>query len=99
MTRVFTNLLRIGLAGAASATLGAGYASAQPFGVDPRPPSYRAGEAAAACCVIPAGTEVAVELDRAIGTDSVKAGEAFDIHLAAPLIVQGQVILPAGTPG
>jgi hypothetical protein len=102
MTGKMTNILKITLAGAVSAAaLAVGSASAQPSGAEAS--TYqersRADEAAPVCCVIPAGTEVAVQLDRAIGTETVKAGDAFDIHLAAPVIVDGQVILPAGTPG
>lgn len=55
--------------------------------------------AAPACCVVPAGTEVAIELVSAVGTKTMKSGFAFDIRLAAPVIVDGQVIIPAGTMG
>ena len=100
MTVKTTNFLWITLAGAVSAAaLAAGSAWAQPNqgAAIQEPP--RAHETADLCCAVPAGTEVAVVLDRAIGTETVKTGDAFDIHLAAPVIVDGQVILPAGTPG
>ena len=95
-----TNFLWITLTGAVSAAaLAAGSAGAQPYAGPAYQERGRPGEASEVCCAIPAGTEVAVVLDRAIGTETVKSGEAFDIHLAAPVIVDGQVILPAGTPG
>jgi hypothetical protein len=51
------------------------------------------------CCVLPAGTEVAIELVNPVGTKTMKSGFAFDIRLAAPVIVDGQVLIPAGTMG
>ena len=53
----------------------------------------------APCCTIPAGTEVAVEVVRSINTHDIKTDMAFDLRLAAPVIVDGQVMLPAGTTG
>jgi len=51
------------------------------------------------CCSVPAGTVVEVALSRAVTTRRAKAGETFPLHLAAPLIVNGQIVLRAGTPG
>ena len=51
------------------------------------------------CCTIPAGTEVAVQVVRPISTHDIKTDMAFDLRLAAPVIVDGQVMLPAGTTG
>ncbi len=51
------------------------------------------------CCSVPAGTLVEVALSRAITTRRAKAGDSFPLHLAAPLIVNGQIVLRAGTPG
>jgi hypothetical protein len=51
------------------------------------------------CCSVPAGTVVEVALSRAITTRRAKAGDSFPLHLAAPLIVNGQIVLRAGTPG
>jgi hypothetical protein len=51
-----------------------------------------------ACCSVAAGTPVAIELVDPIGTREVKTGDLFHLRLAAPLIVDGQVVLPAGTP-
>ena len=54
---------------------------------------------AASCCRVPAGTVVQVELAEQVGTTTQKAGDTFALRLAAPLIVQGHVVLRAGTPG
>lgn len=54
---------------------------------------------AAACCRVPAGAAVQVELAQPVGTTTQKAGDTFALRLAAPLIVRGQVVLRAGTPG
>ncbi|MGZ3275402.1 MAG: DUF2846 domain-containing protein [Caulobacteraceae bacterium] len=51
------------------------------------------------CCVLQEGTPVAVQLVDAVGTRTAKAGDLFPIRLAAPVMVGGQVVLPAGTPG
>ena len=95
---------RIGLA--ALAALAAAPASAQPYGYPNQsyaPAPYAAPPAPAYaqpyCCVLPEGTAVAVQLVDSVGTRSAKAGDRIAIRLAAPVIVAGQVVLPAGTPG
>ncbi len=50
-------------------------------------------------CRIPAGTVVQVALSRPMTTRRAKAGESFPLYLAAPLIVNGDIVLRAGTPG
>ena len=52
-----------------------------------------------ACCDVPAGTVVEVELTQVVSTKTEKAGDSFTLKLAAPLIVDGHVVLPAGAPG
>jgi len=47
----------------------------------------------------PAGTEVAVQLAQPVGTHGMKTGDTFAIKLSAPVIIDGQVVLAAGTPG
>jgi hypothetical protein len=97
---------RISLATAAALT--AVSASAQPYGYSQAPAPYAYGPQPyntqpyapqAYCCVLPEGTAVAVQLVDAVGTRGAKAGDRFPIRLAAPVIVDGQVVLPAGTPG
>ncbi len=49
--------------------------------------------------IVPAGTVVEVELSRAITTRRAKAGDSFPLRLAAPLIVNGHIVMRAGAPG
>jgi hypothetical protein len=73
-------------------------ASAQPYGGNAYPnPSYAPTQPY--CCVLQEGSAVAVQLVDRVSTQSAKAGEAIAIRLAAPVIVDGQVVLPVGTPG
>lgn len=51
------------------------------------------------CCRVAAGTMVQVELAEPVSTRVQRSGEPFALRLAAPLIVNGRVVLPAGTPG
>jgi hypothetical protein len=52
-----------------------------------------------ACCYVAAGTVVKVELAQKVSSAVQKKGDAFALRLAAPLIVDGQVVLRAGTTG
>lgn len=51
------------------------------------------------CCRVPAGSVVEVELAAPVSTQVQKAGDSFALRLAAPLVVNGQIVLRAGTPG
>jgi hypothetical protein len=96
---------RIGLT--ALAAFAAASASAQPYGYGPPAPYANQGQPFNSqpyapqpyCCVLPEGTAVAVQLVDAVGTEQAKAGDHLPIRVAAPVIVDGQVVLPAGTPG
>ncbi len=55
--------------------------------------------ARSACCRVPAGTVVEVELAKAVSTSSQKPGDAVALRLAKPLVVDGRILLRAGTPG
>ena len=55
--------------------------------------------AGGACCRVPAGTEVEVELVTPVGTKTQKTGDTFALRLATPLIVSGRIVLRAGAPG
>jgi len=52
-----------------------------------------------ACCLVPAGTVVQVELRDPVSTKVKKPGDSFALRLSAPLIVNGRILLRAGTPG
>jgi hypothetical protein len=55
--------------------------------------------AARRCCRAQAGTVVMVQLAEAVSTKTHKTGDTFAIRLAEPVVVQGQIVLPAGTAG
>jgi len=54
---------------------------------------------AIACCVIPAETPVEVELLQAIGSGRSRTGEMFPVRLAAPIVIGGRTLVPAGAGG
>jgi hypothetical protein len=55
--------------------------------------------AARRCCRVPAGTVVMVQLAEPVSTKTHKTGDTFAIRLAEPVVVAGQIVLPAGTKG
>lgn len=55
-----------------------------------------AGMAAAQSSPIPAGTALMVKLDTTLATFSNKAGDPFQARLTAPVVVNGQTVIPAG---
>ncbi|HEY4029487.1 MAG TPA: hypothetical protein VGM25_04030 [Caulobacteraceae bacterium] len=74
----------------------------QPYNSQPyNPQPYNAQPSAprAYCCVLQQGTPLAIQVAEAVSTREVKEGDVFPIRLAAPVIVDGQVVLPTGTPG
>jgi len=62
-------------------------------------PGPNAPASAAGCCRIPAGTVVAVELSAPVSSTNHRTGDVFALRLAEPLIIDGAVVVPAGTPG
>jgi hypothetical protein len=52
-----------------------------------------------ACCRVPAGTEVQVELAEPVSTRTQKTGDTFGLRLASPLIVDNRIVLREGTLG
>ena len=55
--------------------------------------------ASAACCLVPAGTPIQIELVDNVSTKVQHSGDAIALKLAAPLIVDGRIVLREGTPG
>jgi len=51
------------------------------------------------CCHVTAGTMVKVELVGRVSSAAQKRGDTFPIRLAAPLIVDGRIVLRAGSRG
>ena len=48
---------------------------------------------------VKAGTRVDVELVDGVSTKTARTGDSFALRLAAPLVVNGRLVLPIGTPG
>ncbi|CAN5888619.1 hypothetical protein BH11PSE1_BH11PSE1_18660 [soil metagenome] len=63
------------------------------------PSSGLAQAPAAACCVVPAGTPVIIQLLHPVGSKISQRGERIEIRLFSPLSVNGVVVAPIGTPG
>jgi len=59
----------------------------------------RTAAIAARCCRVPAGEVVMIELAEPISTKTQKTGDTFAIRLAEPVVMRGQIVLPAGTKG
>ena len=49
--------------------------------------------------VIPAGTVVYLEIDDPLSAGRSFEGQTFRLHLAEPIVVGGQILVPAGTHG
>jgi hypothetical protein len=47
----------------------------------------------------PAGTKVVIELTEPVSSKTGKHGDMFALKLAKPLVVGGEVLIPAGAPG
>jgi hypothetical protein len=58
-----------------------------------------AGHAHAATVHVPANTLVTIELAVPVSSKTHKSGSTFAFRLAEPLVVKGQILLRAGTPG
>lgn len=55
--------------------------------------------AASACCMVLAGTPIQIELVDNVSTKVQRSGDTIALKLAAPLIVDGRIVLREGTPG
>ncbi len=49
--------------------------------------------------LVPKGTEVRIRIDDRIGSKLSHPGDVFHISLAAPIVVDGSALVPAGTKG
>ncbi len=52
-----------------------------------------------ACLTIPALTPVSIEILAPLGSKTSKSGETFALRLAAPIVINGKEVVPAGTTG
>ncbi|MFE0502441.1 hypothetical protein ACFW0P_16850 [Lysobacter soli] len=71
----------------------------EPTDVLPAPAAQPATTPEPACQALCAGQQIEVELAEPVGSDTHKIGDRFQLRLAAPLMRDGVVIVPAGTPG
>lgn len=77
-------------------------AAAPPAAVSEAPAATAAAAespATPACCVIPAGSSIRVELGEEISTKTIVRGAQFKIRLGAPIIVNGVELAPKGASG
>ena len=56
------------------------------------------GQPAAVSLRVPAGTELAIRIDQRISVRSSRAGDRFDGNVVEPVVDNGTVIIPRGTP-
>ena len=47
---------------------------------------------------VPAGTELHIRLQSKLSSGAAKAGEAFQAQVVSPVVIDGQFLVPAGTP-
>lgn len=73
-------------------------APAAPANETPAEPEAPAA-ADSACCTVPARTPIEIEILETINSKANRTGQNFSFRLAAPLTVDGRVVLPAGTLG
>jgi len=53
----------------------------------------------APCCTVPARTPIDIEFVDTVNSRANNNGDRFAFRLAEPLVIDGQVVAPAGTPG
>ena len=87
MGQIWSGIAALGMAACAASAL----AASKPKPRKPPPPPP--------CCQVLANTPVVIELTEPISTKVQKSGDAFAFRLAAPLVVDGKILLKAGTPG
>lgn len=63
----------------------------------PTPPSSAPAAPCKPC--IPALTPVTLVLDADLGSKISRTGDMFPLHLAQPIVIDGDELVPAGTPG
>lgn len=63
------------------------------------PAAAQVSSEAAACCTIPALTEVEIEMLDTMNSQANKIGQQFKFRLAKPIVVDGATLVPAGAVG
>jgi hypothetical protein len=84
---------------AAAAMLLAAPAAGQENAAAPAPAAPVAPPASPGCCAIPALTPVDIEFTQPVTSKDNHPGDRFTFRLAEPIVVDGRVLAPAGTPG
>jgi hypothetical protein len=74
-------------------------APAPPVQTAPADPSAAPAPAASACCVIPAGTLITVELTQPLSAEKAKGGDVFGLKLSEPIMIGDVTLVPAGATG
>ncbi|HOZ23508.1 MAG TPA: hypothetical protein PLI83_01840 [Thermomonas sp.] len=93
-------LLQIGTAAARQDPPANPPAAASPDqAVPPGQSAVDANPAGTGCCLAVNGAMVDIEIGEPISSKRHKRGDKFALRLAEPLVVDGQTVLPAGTPG
>lgn len=80
----------------ADANGGPGYGPAAPENAGPAPAPT--GPAPHVSINIPAGTELAIRIDQRLSARGSYAGERFNGNVVAPIVNNGNVVIPQGTP-
>jgi hypothetical protein len=60
---------------------------------------HATGQAPGHGATVPALTEVEIEILADLGSKTSKQGDTFPLRLAAPVVIDGVELIPAGTPG
>lgn len=96
---VFAGGVDVALAQADPAAQAAPVASEAAVAATPAAVEPAAVEPAAAVLIVPALTPVEIVIEADLGSKLSKTGQTFTFHLAAPVVVGGVEVFPAGTPG
>ena len=92
------NSQRFALSAAAAALVLAAPAAGQTASEEPVAAEPPAADAAA-CCAIAALTEIDIEIAERVTSKTNRQGQHFAIRLAEPILVDGRLVVPAGTSG
>jgi hypothetical protein len=70
-----------------------------PIEASPVTPAPVEADAPTASKIIPAGTIVTLELTEALSASHAQSGDHFGLRLAEPIMIDGDVVVPAGVTG
>jgi hypothetical protein len=87
------------LAAVLSACFGSAEAQTASPPQTPEPPPIGATQTPTSTLTLPADTPVRIELTEAVGSNGRARGDKFGIKLSSPILVNGQMVAPAGATG